>query len=326
MSMSMSTVLAADIGGTKTILQLIKVEDNCSHCMAESRYDSQGANSFDDLLDVFLRENNYHGALDIMCIGVAGPVSGESAKVTNLPWHLKTTDIAEAFSINRVVLINDFQAIGYGIDSLQKDDLFVVQAGLPIETGVRAIIGAGTGLGEGFMIWHNDRYKVYPSEGGHVSFSPTNRVQIELLQFLQSSYAQVAFEEVLSGPGLENIYSYINSRKDVGLPKKYSAAEITRLAYEVQETNAKEALDIFLSIYGAQAGNLALTVMATGGLYIAGGVAPRIKQSFLDGPFLAAFTQKSKMESLMPQFPVMIVDNPKVGLLGARNLACHLAV
>lgn len=322
----MTTVLAVDIGGTKTILELAVLEDNSIHSLAESRFDSQQADSFDTILKEFLCQNNFHGRLDAACIGVAGPVDGKSAKVTNLPWILDADKLAELFNIGRVGLINDFQAIGFGIESLQANDLFVVQEGRPVKKGVRAIIGAGTGLGEAYLVWQGDRYCVYPSEGGHVDFAPTNPAQIELLRFLLNVYPQVSYERILSGPGLENIYWYVNSRQNKQHAKKLSAADITHLACEENEPNAVESLDMFLAIYGAQAGNLALTALASGGIYIAGGVAPRIKHKFLEGGFLAAFTNKCKMESLLQNFPVHIVDNPKVGLLGARNQAFHLAV
>lgn len=327
----MTTILAVDIGGTKTILQLVSQDDAGLTCIAEARYDSQSYMTFDEVLGTFLQDAKLNAPIRAACLGVAGPVDAESAKVTNLPWQIHSTSIAEKFSIGKVLLINDFQAAGYGVESLKNEDLFMLQSGKPVTGGVKAIIGAGTGLGVGFMIMdQHGRYQVHPSEGGHAAFAPTDTVQIELLQFLQKEFQHVSCERVLSGPGLENIYRYFDaSAVEANKPsisrKNLCAADISHMASDGTNTAAEQALQLFLSVYGAQAGNIALTFMATGGVYIAGGVAPRIKQMFLDSDFIAAFTNKSKMQSLMQEFPVMIVDNPKVGLMGARNVAFHLA-
>ena len=326
MSARPTTVLAVDIGGTKTILQLArKNSDGTVERIAESLFDSQATRSFDEVLSIFLRQEKYTGVVDAACFGVAGPVDGDFAKVTNLPWQLDASSIAKSFNIDKVSLLNDFQVVGYGIDALGPEDLFVVQEGRPVSGGVRAIIGAGTGLGVGFMVASHDRYQVYPSEGGHVGFAPSNSTEIALLQFLQQTYAQVSYERVLSGPGLENIYRYFVSSRHQQFGQNISAADITRMASDGTDKCATLALQQFMKIYGAQSGNIALNFMATGGVYIAGGVAPRIKEFFLQDDFLVSFVQKSKMETLMKHFPIMIVNNPQVGLLGAREVAFHLA-
>lgn len=327
----MTIILAGDIGGTKTLLQLVEKTAGQIAIIAELKYDSHAYPNFYHVLASFRRDTHCTSTIDAACIGVAGPVDGQYASVTNLPWELDTILIETQHSIKRVAMLNDFQVIGYGIDSLVSKDLFVVQKGKPVKHGARAIIGAGTGLGEGLLVWQKDRYTVLPSQGGHVDFAPTNDRQDRLLQFMRKQYAQVSCELLLSGPGLENIYRflYYDNQHKGGSEKKHkemlSASQITQAALASSNELAVQALRLFLSIYGAQAGNLALTTMATGGVFIAGGIAPRIKQLFLQDDFISAFHAKGKMESLMPNFPITLIDNPRVGLLGAQQYAFYLA-
>jgi glucokinase len=322
------TILAGDIGGTKTLLTIAQVSGNTItseniNIVAEHRFDSQAYASFDELLSEFFRQpwHKNADAIQCACVGVAGPVKGHLAKVTNLPWELDSEVLIDQFGIGKLRLINDFQAVGYGIEILAAEDFYQLQAGEPQQHGVRAVIGAGTGLGHGILIWQQDRYEVFSSEAGHTSFAPTDPLQIKLLQYWQSKFANVSFEMVCSGPGLENIYRFLGYQKDQQTAEELSAAEITQLAFDQQDPLALQALQLFIKIYGAQAGNLALTCLATGGVYVAGGIAPKILPALQQGGFIDAFNDKSKMQDLLKTIPVSVVTNPKVGLLGTLAVA-----
>ena len=319
-------VLAGDIGGTKTLLQLSEVTANQVQPIYEKSFDSRAHSTFDSVLVEFLAEGRDALAKGISaCIGVAGPVQQNQATVTNLPWRLDANALASRFDLSQLTLINDFQAIGYGIDALVPDDLLCLQEGQSVPHGTRALIGAGTGLGEGILAWQGDRYEVLPSEGGHADFAPTDDVQIELLQFLRAQHEVVSYEHVVSGPGLESIFHFLQQKHPERVSGALTAAitvqgiapAVSQFALSKQDPVAELALDMFVKIYGAQAGNLALTCLARGGVYIAGGIAPRITDKLVDGTFMRAFTRKVKMRDLMARFPVLVVTNPKVGLLGA---------
>ncbi len=321
------TILAGDIGGTKTLLTVAKVsgsiDDAHINVVAEHRYDSQAYATFDEVLTEFFaqswHENNH--AIECACVGVAGPVKGHIAKVTNLPWEINSDDLVARFGVGKIRLINDFQAVGYGIELLKAEDFVQLQAGEPQHHGVRAVIGAGTGLGHGLLIWQQGRYEVFSSEGGHASFAPTDVLQIELLKYLQRKFTNVSWELVCSGPGLENIYGFLANNNAQQARYSLSAAEITQLAFDQKDPVAQQALQTFVKIYGAQAGNLALTCLATGGVYIAGGIAPKILPVLQQSEFMDAFNDKSKMHNLLKSIPVSVVTNPRVGLLGTVAVA-----
>ncbi|KPJ89921.1 MAG: hypothetical protein AMJ53_15280 [Gammaproteobacteria bacterium SG8_11] len=321
------TILAGDIGGTKTLLTVAQVSGTIENAriniVAEHRFDSQAYAAFDEVLAEFFAHSwyNHKPVIDCACIGVAGPVKGHIAKVTNLPWEINSDDLADRFGVGKMRLINDFQAVGYGIELLKAEDFLQLQAGEPQQHGVRAVIGAGTGLGHGILIWQQGRYEVFSSEGGHASFAPTDAMQIELLKYLQRKYTNVSWELVCSGPGLENIYSFLANNHAPHTRYSLSAAEITQSAFEQKDPLAQQALQTFVKIYGAQTGNLALTYLATGGVYVAGGIAPKILPMLQQGEFIEAFNDKSKMHNLLKSIPVSVVTNPKVGLLGTVAVA-----
>ena len=321
------TILAGDIGGTKTLLTIAQVSgDDISSenitIIAERRFDSQAYASFDEVLSEFLQSQ--HDSVDGIhsaCIGVAGPVKGQFAKVTNLPWELDSEGLVSQFGIGKLRLINDFQAVGYGIEILGAEDFCQLQPGEPQPHGVRAVIGAGTGLGHGILVWQQGRYEVFSSEAGHCSFAPTDLIQIDLLQYLLDKHTNVSFEMVCSGPGLENIYGYLANKNAQPKTNLLSAAEITQLAFDQNDPLALQALRMFVTIYGAQTGNLALTCLATGGVYVAGGIAAKILPALQQGDFINAFNNKSKMHELLKTIPVSVITNPKVGLLGTLAVA-----
>ena len=325
-------ILAGDIGGTKTILQLAQYIDKEFSVLAEERFNSGSFDTFDGLLETFFEQHTVErNNIESACIGVAGPVDQQQAKVTNLPWRLDANQLADAFSIPRMALINDFQAVGYGIEELTDSDVVTLQAGEAVPHGVRAVIGAGTGVGHAVMMWCDHRYQVLSSEAGHSSFAPVNKLQRELLAYLETQYDPVSLERVLSGPGIENIFRFFCDKEPDALTEELRTTvqqgqvtpAVVNAALTKQDPLAMKTLDMFIEVYGAAAGNLALYALATGGVYIAGGIAPRIVDELAHGTFIAAFNNKSKMQPLLSRIPVKVVNNPKVGLLGAAVYAAR---
>lgn len=327
-------ILAGDIGGTKTILQVLEYDNKRLLPVYEQRYESQQFDTFERILTRFYSDFDIpRGDIISACVGVAGPVSQAlsrtTSKVTNLPWKLDSADLEEQFSIRQFRLINDFQAVGYGVQLLTEDDVVILQAGRVVEKETKAVIGAGTGLGQALLVWDDKQngYKVMPSEAGHCSFSPTSERERRLLEYLSKRNEYVSLEQVVSGPGITNIYHFLNQEKaampgEILLSANNSidiTPSIVNRALQNEDPVASEALEIFLNAYGAAAGNLALTVAATGGVYIAGGVASKIIEKMKDGSFVTAFTAKSKMKSWLEEIPVYLVINEKIGLLGAAN-------
>lgn len=321
-------LLAGDIGGTKTLLQLSEIVDGSRCVLLEKHFDSASYASLKQILAEFMRGLTA-GSLHAACFGVAGPVVGNQACITNLPWLIEGAVIGAEFHIPHVRLINDFQAVAYGIDALEAGDLAVLQAGQSVTRGVRAVIGAGTGLGEGFMVWQGN-YEAMPSEGSHTDFAPVGALQTRLLDYLASRYGHVSYERLVSGPGLVNIYEFLrDSERTVpespelrqAMNQDDPAAAISQFALERRDRLASEALDLFVSVYGAETGNLALKVLARGGVYVAGGIAPKILGKLEDGSFMRAFVDKGRFAELLSSIPVYVVLNPKVGLLGAARVA-----
>lgn len=325
-------VLAADIGGTKTIVELADIIDGQHHAVFEQSFPSKIYADFSNLLEEFLQQASpLLEAKPLMgaCLGVAGPVRVGRAQVTNLPWFIEGQEIAAMCGLDYVHLINDFQAVGYGVDGLPEHNFVTLQPGRPQRHGARVIIGAGTGLGEGMSVWSDTGYNVLPSEGGHVDFAPVDAVQVELLQYLMARMDRVTYERVISGPGLVRIYDFLAQKYPNWVDDELMdamrqgdpSAAISEFALRGHCTIAEHALDIFVRIYGAQAGNLALTCLPTGGLFIAGGIAPKIISKLRGELFLNAFNAKSPMTELMKGIPVRVVMEPKVGLIGAAFAA-----
>ena len=324
------TFLAGDVGGTKTLLRLFEAGGGV---LAEGRFDSASFPSLEQVVADFLNDFSSH-SIAAACLGVAGPVEGGRANITNLPWQIDEESIAAEFRIPQVRLINDFQAVAYGIEALESRDLATLQAGTPQECGVRAVIGAGTGLGEGFMVWQGGYYAALPSEGSHADFAPTDALQIELLRHLAERYGHVSYERLLSGPGLVNIFEFLRDSRGQQVTAELQsamkdgdpAAAISAFAMSGKDALAMSALDLFARIYGAEAGNLALKVLARGGVYIAGGIAPQIMGKLEDGDFLRTFAGKGRFAGLLGDIPIHVVLNPKVGLMGAARVAERIVV
>jgi glucokinase len=330
-------VLAGDIGGTKTLLQLLELpEDGSKHFLFERRFESAAYADFSLIVKEFLRSAECMPAatapISAACFGVAGPIRGEVASITNLGWVIDGGALSAEFGIPRVSLINDFAAVGYGIAALKPEDVVTLQAGEAVPQGVRAVLGAGTGLGEGFLVWQAGRYIALPSEGGHVDFAPTDLAQVNLMRYLQARNGHVSYERILSGSGLVTLLDYVQESGLAAVTPALQqamtttdpAAAISEFGLDGRDPAAVYALDLFVAIYGAQAGNLALTLLPRGGLYVAGGIAPKIIQRLQRGSFMQAFNDKGRFESLLRTIPVQVVMNPKVGLMGAVEVAMAL--
>lgn len=326
-------IIAGDIGGTKTLLQLAEIQGGRHRILHSQRFVSAEYAQFNQVLAAFMQQIPKHiGAVPVAaaCFGIAGPVTGQTAQVTNLPWQINAADLETQFGIGTVSLINDFTAIGYSIEVLQPNDLVCLQQGEAVPQATRAVIGAGTGLGEGLLVWQNGTYIPLPSEGGHVDFAPQDEEQIGLLKFLQQRHGHVSYERIVSGSGLLAIFEYLLSTKKFTASAELqqalrnssdAAASITEAAMAQRDAAARAALDMFIKIYGAQAGNLALTTLARGGVYIAGGIAPKILDVIKQGEFVRAFCDKGRFKELMQRIPLHVVVNADAGLIGARRVA-----
>jgi glucokinase len=315
-------ILAGDIGGTTTKLALV---DEKLAFQKIQRYASREHDSLNDIVREFLRAET--PAVTHACFGVAGPVRDESVKTTNLPWMVEAADLAPLIGVSDVLLINDIEAIGHGIGALDDRQLVTLHGGAGVTSGNAAVIAAGTGLGEAGMYWDGARHRPFASEGGHASFAPRDALEMELLRFLLAEYGHVSWERVLSGPGLFNIYRFLRDTERFEEPEWLAAsirendpaASIGRCALEGTAPICEHSLELFVSLYGAEAGNLALKMMATAGVYLAGGIAPKILDWLKRPSFRRAFVAKGRMQSLLESIPVRVVVNDRVALMGAAR-------
>ncbi len=315
-------VLAGDIGGTKTRLAIFDVRGNQLEARAEETYPSQEHASLRAIIAAFLKQHDE--PLEAACFGIAGPVQKNTVKTTNLPWHINAAELSERFSIKPVSLLNDLEANAWGIRALQADDFFELHPGAEDADGNAAVIAAGTGLGEAGMYFDGASFRPFSTEGGHVDFSPADDQQIELLRFLGEKYRHVSWERVLAGPGLVNIHDFLRHQHGVDVPAWLAdemrngdpAAAISRAAQSNKDEICEEALKLFVRLYGAEAGNLALKHMATGGLYIGGGIAPKILDWLKRDDFLQAFFAKGRMRPLLEKMPVRVILNERTALYG----------
>ncbi|MGF1495049.1 MAG: glucokinase [Microcoleaceae cyanobacterium] len=364
----MTVLLAGDIGGTKTILRLVESKPGEATTQTEEIrvipelttlyeqvYPSQ---EYDDLIPIVLRFlQAAQAAPDVTlsasglvvekaCFGIAGPVVNNSCQLTNLSWSLKADTLQKKLNISKVSLINDFAAIGYGVLGLNKDEVHVLQAGEPNANSPMGVIGAGTGLGEGFVIPVSSGYQVFPTEGGHVDFSPRSEMEFQLFTYIKELYniERVSVERVISGMGIATIYQFFRGRnpdletaemkaiftqwkQEIGEDQKTIdlSAEVSRAAASGNDYLCEQTMKLFIEAYGMEAGNLALKLLPYGGLYIAGGIAAKnISLILSEDLFMNAFKAKGRIRPLMEKVPVKIVLNPKVGLIGAALCASQL--
>ncbi len=328
-------ILAGDIGGTKTVIGLFEEAGNRLHAIREETFPSQSYGSLEAILDQFLGSGP-RPPLRMACFGVAGPVIKGKSKATNLPWELDGRTLAATLGVPQVKLLNDLEAAAYGMLNLAPTDLCVLQPGSPRKGNI-AVIAAGTGLGEAILYWDGNCYHPIATEGGHTDFAPRNDLEIELLRCLQREFGRVSYERVLSGPGLFNIYRFLRDSDFASEPEwlrkriaeEDAGAVISEVGLTGDDPLCTKALDLFVSVYGAEAGNLALKTFAIGGVYIGGGIAPKILAGArghvpLRGTFTGAFTDKGRFTELLRSIEVKVVLNPRASLLGAAHYGLML--
>jgi glucokinase len=304
-------ILAGDIGGTNTRLAL--VDGDVRRFEAIEIYPSAAHESLEEMVQAFLR--THPAQPTAASFGVAGPVRDGHVDVTNLAWPVDATRLAPLLHLDRVLLLNDLEANAWGISALSSDDFHVLSEGDRDAAGNVGVCSAGTGLGEAGLYWDGERHHVFACEGGHTDFAPLDEVQEGLREFLAREYGHVSYERVCSGMGLVNIYRYLAGSCSL------DAARISSLALAEADETAVAALDLMVSIYGAEAGNLALKLMATGGIYLGGGIAPRILPRLRAGAFMEAFTTKGRFSELLGAIPVRVILNDRTALMGAALAA-----
>ena len=319
--MTVHTVFAGDIGGTKTRLAVVEVSDLQLTILREASYASRDFASFDLLLGDFLSNMAppRHAAF-----GVAGPVQGRFVQTTNLPWRIDADALQANFGFEHCTLINDLEATACGLPALGEDDLLTLQEGASDACGNAAVIAPGTGLGEAGLYWDGENHLPFATEGGHASFSPGSELEIALLRYLKMQYQHVSWERVVSGAGLVSLHDFLREHRKMPVPQWLSeemqsgdaAAAISKAAIEGSDEICIETLDCFVRLLGAEAGNLALKVMSRAGLYIGGGIAPKILPAISSGAFLEAFLDKGRMRHLLEAMPVKVILNDRAALYG----------
>jgi glucokinase len=346
----MTLILAGDIGGTKTILRLVENDtEGVGEVLYEARYPSRDYPDLVPIVQQFLSEAGQKLAgtpsPEKACFAIAGPVVNDTSNLTNLAWYLDARRLEKELAIPKTTLINDFAAVGYGILGLHKEDLHTLQNVTPEPNAPIAVIGAGTGLGEGFLIHTEGDYRVFASEGGHTDFAPRTEIEFQLLQYLRDKYdiQRISVERVVSGQGIVAIYQFLRDRQfaqesseigqvvrtweqETGRTEKSvdPAAEISKAALEKRDPLCEQTMQMFVDAYGAEAGNLALKLLPYSGLYIAGGIAAKILPLMEEGSFLRTFGQKGRVSPLLENVPVHIILNSQVGLIGAAICASRI--
>jgi len=319
-------ILAGDIGGTKTVLALISNDTGVQRPFREKTFPSSHFNSLEEIIRQFLADVS--APPTAASFGVAGPVVNGRSQITNLPWVIDAADISDTFNIPRVRLLNDLEAIATAVPHLSSDELTTLNTGQPDPTGAIAVIAPGTGLGEAFLVWDGSRHRAYPTEGGHVSFAPGNQEELDLLVYVQHKFGHVSYERICSGSGIPNIFDFINDTQNYKNPgwlrRELAMAEdrtpiIFHAALEKQEPIAIATLSLFVKILGGEVGNMALKVLATGGVYIGGGIPPRILPLLQRPEFLGFITHKGRFSELLSRIPIHVIQNPKVALHGAAH-------
>jgi glucokinase len=319
-------LLCADVGGTKTTLAVVRAEPVLEVVRLET-YPSAEIGDLGMLLAQFIAGGRW--TIHAACLGIAGPVIGTRVETTNLPWCIDAAALSARLGGAPVFLLNDLEALAYGVPALREDALVVLQPGIPVASGTIAVIAAGTGLGEAGLLRDGERYLAIPSEGGHADFAPRSAREIELLRWLLGRCDHVSYERVLSGPGLVHIFEFLRDVERRHVPAALAAAvaagdpaaAITEAALAGRAPTATAALDLFVSIYGAEAGNLALKLKAIGGVYVGGGIAPKILPKLTRGTFREAFLAKGRFRELLEAIPVRVIVDQHTALYGAARYA-----
>jgi glucokinase len=320
-------ILAGDIGGTNARLAYFQPQNGHLRLVSERTFPSREHSELGEIVSEFLKDSGARP--EAACFGIAGPVRNGRVETSNLPWVIEQSRLAQQIHLPATLLINDLEASAWGIGALADSDLVTLNRVTEPALGNQAVIAPGTGLGEAGLFWDGKRHHVFACEGGHTDFGPQGDLQIELVRFLQTRFGHVSYERILSGPGLVNVYEFL---RDTGCGKESAefaaalktgdpAAVISGAALDRSQPLAVKALDLWIAVYGAEAGNLALKVMSTGGLFLSGGISPKIL-SKLKGPlFMDAFLAKGRLRPLLEAIPVQVVTNEKAGLLGAARCA-----
>jgi glucokinase len=321
-----TVILAGDVGGTKIHLALYDFREGKLAHIRDQRYPARQYSGLEEIAKEFLGVDE----ATMACFGVPGPVREGRLRLTNLPWTLDSRQLAADLKIEHVFLINDMEANGYGLAELSPDQVYTLSEGHALPTGNRALIAAGTGLGEVYLVWNGHRHVPYPSEGAHVDYAPRNEDEFDLLRYLMQKYkGRVSYDRVVTGPGLTNIYEFLRDIRRMEVPVWLAEriavedpnAVICELALACESEICVKAVDRFVSAYGAEAGNLALKVLSAGGLYVGGGIAPRILEKLKRGTFMEAFTDKGRLSPVLVNMPVHIVLESRAALLGAAAYA-----
>jgi glucokinase len=321
-------ILAGDVGGTTTRLAGYEISGGGKlRTVVEQEYKGADYAGLDDIVAHFVAAHALHPTH--ACCGISGPVHEGSAKPTNLPWTIRAESLARQLHLPTFLLINDLEATAWGVAALEASDVETLNTGQAGARGNAAVIAAGTGLGEAGLFWDGTHHRPFACEGGHADFAPRSALEIEMLQYLSVRHGRVSYERVVSGQGLCNIYEFLcktPGRKEVpavaeSMRGQDLAAAISQAALERRSPLCVEALDMLVSIYGAEAGNLALKIMAYGGLYVAGGIAPKIITKLRDGTFMRAYVAKGRMQRVVEAMPVHVIMNPNTALLGAARCA-----
>jgi glucokinase len=357
-------LLAGDVGGTKTLLGLFTARPDRPSAIDVGEFTTLDYSGLEPMIESFLESRDVGSRhIEAASFGVAGAVTDQVARLTNVPWLVEGESIKERLGFRRSYVLNDLEAMAYGVTVLEQDELSMIQRGVPHPKGNAAVIAAGTGLGEAMLLNVNGQFIPGPSEGGHADFAPRTAREIDLLRELMRIYGRVSVEAILSGPGLVNVYQFTHQSfgTDPGVVPIYQfshqaagadrarmegsvlpsrlcegvgrvsdpadlPARISRAAMERRCAQCVEALDIFVSVYGAESGNIALRTVATAGVYVGGGIAPKILPALESGIFLDAFRAKEPMADFVATIPIAVILNPDAGLLGAAVHAQQMSV
>ncbi|AFZ54912.1 glucokinase [Cyanobacterium aponinum] len=323
-------VLIGDIGGTKTILRLVEINKNNHYeTIKQIKYSSQEYQTFSYMIEKFL--DGF--AIDKICIAIAGPINNNSCKLTNLNWHIKGDELAQEFHCQEAYLLNDFAAVSYGIINLKESELFTLQEGEKNNNSPIAVIGAGTGLGQSFLIPEKNKYRVFATEGGHSDFSPKNELEWQLLKYLKNKFGweRISAERVISGQGIVAIYQFLRDTKFAPESEEISSQIkqweqgdntidpgeiIGQSALTKSDILTTQTMTMFLDAYAGEIGNFALKILPYGGIYIAGGIITKILPLVQDSDFVNTFLHKGRMKPLLEKMPLKVVTNTEVALQG----------
>jgi glucokinase len=320
-------ILAGDIGGTHARLGFFQAQNGRLELLAQSVFPSREYRGLDEIVARFLERQAIQP--ETACFGIAGPVLHGRAETSNLPWTVEATRLAAELHLPCALLINDLEANAWGIQDLTGADFVWLNQVTTPAVGNQAVIAAGTGLGEAGLYWDGKKYQAFACEGGHADFAPRNELEIDLLRYLLARFEHVSYERIVSGPGLVNVYQFLRDTGRAQEPKWLAeqisggdpAAAISSAALRGKSDLAEQALDLWVSIYGAEAGNLALKLKATGGVFLGGGISPKIVAKLRGPLFMQSFVSKGRLEGLLKAMPVRVIANDSAALIGAARCA-----